>query len=299
MGMQLLSRTSRLLISFAHERGELRRDSASGPGWTEVYIDRANACGTRSTADAVVAGYSLLLLHGLANPAECELLRSEASSFARDCSRDTITSPVRMPISQMLCADSQALCDLMLVRGISRLREELPRLLPALFGERDGIGSALWPGLPTNGPVSDASSVTPRTIIGDPRLKFVSGEPACNVYSAGGQFKVHEDQQALTVLVVLSSRDSFTGGGTAFWSYADRPPPISPSVFIRSAAGPPTLVVKPPPGTAIVFGGDVTHAGQPVLDGERTVFVASFSTKVTCPPEAAYSFQYRSKWSVP
>ena len=59
MGMQLLSRTSRLLISFAHERGELRRDSASGPGWTEVYIDRANACGTRSTADAVVAGYEL------------------------------------------------------------------------------------------------------------------------------------------------------------------------------------------------------------------------------------------------
>ena len=246
----------------------------------------------------MVAGYSLLLLHGLADPAECELLRSEASSFAHRRTSQATANPVRMPIAQMLSADSQALCDLVLLRGISRLREELPRLLPALFGDGDGIGSASW-SAPPRAVSTGNFPPTPPTITGDPRLKFVPGEPACNVYSSGGQFKVHEDQQALTVLVVLSSRDSFTGGGTAFWSCEDRPPPISPGVFVRTAAGPPTLVVKPPPGTAIVFGGDVTHAGRPVLDGERTVFVASFSTKATRPPEEAYSFEYRNRWSVP
>jgi hypothetical protein len=295
--MQLLSRASRLLVSFA---GEHHRDSASGPGWTEVYIDQAKASCTRSTADAVVAGYSLLLLHGLANPAECELLCTEASAYASLQSRQTSQALVRLPIVQMLSADAQALCDQVLIRGISRLREQLPRLLPVLFGDRGGIGAELWSGTPNDGPAVDASTAAPPpTITRDPLLRFVPGEPACNVYSAGGQFKLHEDQQALTVLVVLSCQDAFKGGGTAFWSSEDRPPPISPGVLVRTAAGPPTLVVKPPQGTAIIFGGDVTHAGQPVLDGERTVFVASFSTKVTKPPEEAYSFQYRSRWSVP
>ena len=30
-------------------------------------------------------------------------------------------------------------------------------------------------------------------------------------------------------------------------------------------------------GTALIFGGEVTHAGLPVTAGQRTVFVASFS----------------------
>ena len=37
------------------------------------------------------------------------------------------------------------------------------------------------------------------------------------------------------------------------------------------------MVLAPPAGTALLFGGDVTHAGQPVAAGQRAVFVASFS----------------------
>ena len=39
-------------------------------------------------------------------------------------------------------------------------------------------------------------------------------------------------------------------------------------------------------GTALVFGGDVTHAGMPVEAGLRSVFVASFSTRTSGSPEA-------------
>ena len=37
-------------------------------------------------------------------------------------------------------------------------------------------------------------------------------------------------------------------------------------------------MLRPPAGTALLFGGDVTHAGLPVTAGERAVFVASFSS---------------------
>ena len=39
----------------------------------------------------------------------------------------------------------------------------------------------------------------------------------------------------------------------------------------------PRLVLTPPPGTAIVFAGCITHAARAVKGGERCVLVASFS----------------------
>ena len=49
--------------------------------------------------------------------------------------------------------------------------------------------------------------------------------------------------------------------------------------------GAPTVVLKPPLGSALVFGGDVTHAGMPVETGLRSVFVASFSTRTAASSE--------------
>ena len=51
----------------AAEKAELsQRCAASGPGWSEVFISPALASRTRSPADAVASGFSLLLLHELA-----------------------------------------------------------------------------------------------------------------------------------------------------------------------------------------------------------------------------------------
>ena len=96
------------------------------------------------------------------------------------------------------------------------------------------------------------------------RLAFAPLEPAVNVYWTGGAFKQHEDKQALTVLVPLS--DGYEGGGTGFWTREQTGVPHEP-----------TFVLRPSTGTALVWGGQVKHAGMPVISGERWVFVASFS----------------------
>ena len=189
------------------------------------------------------------------------------------------SSLVRIPITR-LREDTQALCDRLLVRGVSTLHEQLPGLLSAIFGDSHTGSSSFSNGAPTS-------------IAHNPTLTFTPGEPACNVYVEGGQFRPHEDRQSLTVLVVLSDAEEFHGGGTAFWSvaetdrvqhrgmlggswFAPKPPRYGSITQVR---GPPTVVVTPPAGTAIIFGGDVTHAGQPVDSGERTLFVASFSLR--------------------
>ena len=93
---------------------------------------------------------------------------------------------------------------------------------------------------------------------------------------------LHKDLQALTVLLPLRGAGSFEGGGTAFWP---RSPKEDGSLRRLGAVGhdldgmPPALSLAPPAGTALLFGGDVTHAGQPVSAGERAVFVASFSRR--------------------
>eukprot|EP00966_Prymnesium_polylepis_P034416 799626-Prymnesium_polylepis.1 len=105
-------------------------------------------------------------------------------------------------------------------------------------------------------------------------LSFTHNEPAVNVYTAGGDFSPHKDLQALTVLMPLTDATAYDGGGTAFWS---APSDAASGLGTVDDAGDPTLVLRPPAGTALIFGGDVTHAGLPVESGQRAVFVASFS----------------------
>ena len=106
------------------------------------------------------------------------------------------------------------------------------------------------------------------------------GEPAVNVYTEGGRFKPHRDKQNLTIIVPLSDKVAFTGGGTAFWSLTDCGSKIS-VVEDVVPVNEPTFVLTPPAGTALLWTGCVTHAGQPVVIGERCVLVASFSPKAT------------------
>lgn len=92
---------------------------------------------------------------------------------------------------------------------------------------------------------------------------------------------------ALTVLVPLTDPDAFMGGGTGFW-----PPAQSLAAGDGGAPGGEPTVVTPARGTAIVFGGDVTHAGMTIQAGRRSVLVASFSTKTSASPaDRTYGLQ--------
>ena len=142
----------------------------------------AEAGRTPSTAEAVRQGFSLLLLHNLATPSECEMLRAEASERAcaeraemeraspleaiTDVSTNYLESApaqVRMPVATMLSVSTQHLCDRILLRGVCRLSRDLPSLLPSLFGD-------------------DCRADMPSLTRSD-RLVFTPGEPACNVLS--------------------------------------------------------------------------------------------------------------------
>eukprot|EP00979_Chaetoceros_neogracilis_P011017 scaffold2653_cov242-Chaetoceros_neogracile.AAC.3 len=91
-------------------------------------------------------------------------------------------------------------------------------------------------------------------------------QAAVNFYTSGS-FRPHEDGQKLTVLITLSSANEFEGGGTAFWSSESRGHRVED----------PSLELKPDYGTVMLFVGHVTHAGLTVKEGERAIFVASFS----------------------
>ena len=55
-----------------------------------------------------------------------------------------------------------------------------------------------------------------------PLIEFSADEPAINVYSAKVCFLPHTDKEALKILMNLSSKDSYGGGGTGFWSTSDK-----------------------------------------------------------------------------
>lgn len=108
-------------------------------------------------------------------------------------------------------------------------------------------------------------------------LEFSAREPAFNLYREGGDFNAHVDRQTLTVLLYLTPPDSCEGGGTGFWSHDTAfGATANPST---DAYKPPTVVLDPPVGTALLYGGRLMHAGMPVTSGMRAIFLGSFSAK--------------------
>ncbi len=150
------------------------------------------------------------------------------------------------PCADCLDHDTDQLLGEIIQRIYRTLDREHPALIQSIFGEGN-----LLENMYTNG-----------------NLAFSSREPAVNVYTPGGQFLPHKDGQKLTILIPLSDVGSYDGGGTGFW-----PPDSSGRVT------PPSLVLRPSPGSALLFVGHVTHAGLPVIAGERVVFVMSVSLK--------------------
>tara|TARA_B110001452_G_scaffold159833_1_gene132988 strand:+ start:533 stop:1519 length:987 start_codon:yes stop_codon:yes gene_type:complete len=259
------------------------REPCSTSALREIFLNQDEAAACDSLAEAVALGHSILTLDGLATNDEVATLKAEAVEAAGELAAspegertteqrivemraayikagvswrtrtavngDGGASWHRLKITDNLEAPGQALCDALLLQALSLVGVELVQYL---FGDR--------------------IANSPATCVHNPQLAFSPHEPAVNVYFAGGAFKAHQDKQSLTVLVPLSDTSEFDGGGTAFWSLADAGPGAS-----KGSARLPTMVLRPPAGTAMIWGGSVLHSGLPVEAGQRCVFVASFS----------------------
>ena len=182
--------------------------------------------------------------------------------------------------------DTVLRCEEVLLRVLDHVDEHMPSVYESLFRPDDEWASRqplTAKGVPVEGrPLELLGETCPslRELYMSGELEWSEGEPAINVYAGGGAFGNHKDHMALTVLIPLTSAGGFSGGGTGFWSAADEAA-ILPGV--REV--PPTTVITPERGTALLFGGDVLHAGMPIESGLRSVFVASFSTRTPASPD--------------
>lgn len=197
-------------------------------------------------------GHSVFTVASFASADECDALIAAAERLLRSYGNR---------------APQPALCRLSIV---SEVQPRLLRRLLALVEQTlPALGEALF-GRTAN--------------LADMAVEYSPGEPAVNVYLVGGHFAPHTDKQALTLLVPLSADGAFEGGGTAFWKDGHHRlpgPPGAPAYEQGDARGwlPHDLALRPPRGSAIIFGGNVTHAGLAVTSGTRHLFVMSFSLR--------------------
>lgn len=255
--------------------------------WAEVQLSsRANDRGL--TGEALAQGRSVVIVPNVASTEECAKLLAlgmraaddqQASVWARTTARlseFTSNNPrsegrVRVPIGE-LPPQTARLFDSLLGRVFSIVDDEMPSVA-ALFAHGYNIEGARAP-TASSAPALDAS-VSLSSLHASDGLEFSSREPAINLYrSRGAEFHAHTDRQTLTVLIPLTSPDTYEGGGTGFWAPDDDEVPRYGQPTSR-----PAVVLRPPPGSALLYGGRVTHAGMPMETGCRVIFLASFSRR--------------------
>jgi len=78
----------------------------------------------------------------------------------------------------------------------------------------------------------------------------------------GRGLKMHKDETALTFNLCLSPIDGFVGGGT---------------YFPASASDVDGILLRPNPGQCLVHDGNIKHAGNEVLTGERYILVGFYN----------------------
>lgn len=165
--------------------------------------------------------------------------------------------------------DADDAVETLFTRVLTRIDDEVPSLSRDLFGT-DRLVGLHHHARHDDGDDDDDDEP-------DQQLDYASREPAVNVYRDGGSFGAHEDERTLTVLMALSHPDEdYRGGGTAFWKKKTK----KNNKTVKSGGdGSAPIVIRPPAGTVLLFGGSVTHAALPVTAGCRVVVVASFSRR--------------------
>lgn len=261
--------------------GSLLRCSAAasterGLDWRELLIGGEEESG--SVVESVSSSRSVVVVPSLLSGEECDAIVEACARIGAEhravrlASGLPVTGLVRLPVADALPGPTQAACDALLLRAMAFIDSTLPALVRSVRETPcppEPRVAALYVTLPPrrSAQLYDAPSLC--ELHADGQLEFSSREPAVNVYTEGGEFLAHKDHQALTVLVPLSSSERFDGGGTGFWSQDARGHRVER----------PSTVLRPEAGTAMLWGGHVTHAGMPVTRGERVVFVASFSAR--------------------
>lgn len=155
----------------------------------------------------------------------------------------------RMPVCDLGAEAQELSATLLRDRMLPFLEQQLPQVAHDLFGRSSELNTL--------------------------HFRFSPDEPAINRYTTGGGFRVHTDDRSITVYVLLSNVDTFSGGGTAFWNQDLNPEDVGDAA---------ELLLQPGQGVGVIFNGRLSHAGAIVTSGTRHLYVASFDLQ---PPPAA------------
>lgn len=147
----------------------------------------------------------------------------------------------RLPVRKLDLEAQMLSTEVMTNRLLSFIEQEMPQVSEELFGRSAGLAKM--------------------------KFAYSPGEPAVNRYACGGGLKRHTDFQTVTLNVILSDLGAFAGGGTTFW----------PQDSGSAADDDNSVTLRPLQGTAILFNGDIEHAGRAVVSGVRHTYVASFN----------------------
>ena len=261
-------------------------------GWHEVWLcDDVTRSHSKSPGAAVARGDAVLVLPGIIDTRECASLlriaeqmverqevsmRRRLSAAAHEFTSNNARSPgrTRVPIDT-LPTNAKRAYNAAFSTILTFVDDELPSVATlfesAFHHEEDSrqSGIAELRSVPAGTDGSRPPNLAEMHASG--RLEFSSREPAINTYTAGSGFNAHTDRQTLTVLLYLTPPDACEGGGTGFWCQG-----------ASAVDDLPTAVIHPPAGTALVYGGRVTHAGMPLISGRRTIYLGSFSA---CRPD--------------
>lgn len=248
--------------------------------------DQPSLSTATTEAERIQQGQSVIMLHNIVSTQECRDLAERCIQTAQDVHRSELehhttdnnnneqpTLLVRMPCQAAArrAAWDKITCAKPLPEYIDyRVLQILQSVCQAIDANLPSVPERLFDTAQL-GPLL-AQSASSATNPEEDALVFSAREPAINVYSApGGEFLPHKDGETLTVLLPLSSPGTdFQGGGTAFWSGG---------AGASSSNADSSITLKPMAGTALLFGGSVTHAGLPVTEGKRVVLVCSLSRR--------------------
>lgn len=288
----------------------LRREVTTRAGLRETFLHPAVGLCTTSASDAVAASLSILELQGVASSAEVELLRSATQQAAERQHFENAPGRYRLPILEHFDDDVVSLCDVLMRRVLRALEADLPLLHDALFGSwLDDIGEekplvhhpcvlfsryepalSLYRAGGSFEPHQDGESLTILIPLSEADESFSGGGTAFwapPTLARGEEAPRDEEEDSEEEeaaedelgprfgVISRPGKQAPAGADTPHRYWVTDPHSLEDGE--RVEAEEPEAVVRPPAGTAIIFGGSVTHAARPVREGERCVFVASFS----------------------
>ena len=218
-----------------------------------------------SLGERLQGGRTILKLTNVVTPEELEtLVKASFAAAEQRKGRMEGEGKVCVRLLTVAAAERDNAPDDALPEEISNLVETILVRVMTFLEDADTICPSLKQTL-----FGDDTTPSIAQLFRDNQLLYSSREPAINVYEApDGCFAMHKDHHALSIVIPLSCpKKHFTGGGTAFWSQSH---PVQ-------GMDRPSLILKPTPGTALLWGGRVSHQGMPITSGRRVVLVASFS----------------------